>query len=496
MHIVLITPEAAPFSRTGALGVFAGALPAELAGLGHQVRVISPFYQTARSIEPPPAKVASGTVPLGTETVEWTLFRSPLNPGGAEYYLIGNDFFFDRPGLYGDSRGDYSDNCSRFIFFCRAALAASQALGDAVDVFHAHEWQTGLVPAFLRCSLYSHPFFVDAASVFMVQHIAEQGLFWHWDWPLLNLPWKHYHWKQMEYHGKISFIKGGLVYADLLNTGSPTCARELQTPEYGAGLEGVLSERAADFRGILPGIDTPCWDPEHDPHLPAPYSPRDPAGKAKCKVELLKRLEWSNDARTPVAAFLDRLDTPSGADLLLETLETLVRRPLRLVIHADGTEKYRVPLQRLSGLHPQRLTVRFAQDDEMTHLILAGSDLLLRPGLREPNAARALQALRYGTPIVAHRSGSLADVVTDATPEALEAGNATGFLFQEFRGAALLAAVDAAVRLCSEDAKAWNSLRRQAMRLDGSWPRCARAYVELYQRARESARARGGRGMS
>jgi starch synthase len=495
MRIVLITPEAAPFSRTGALGVFAGALPPELAGLGHQVGVLSPFYRTARNIEPAPAKVASGTVPVGTETVEWTLYRSPLNPGGAEYCLIGNDYFFDRPGLYGDARGDYSDNCSRFIFFCRAALAAVQTLGARVDVFHTDDWQTGLVPAFLKCSLYSHPFFADSASVFTVHRITAQGLFWHWDWPLLNLPWKHYNWKEMEYHGKISFLKSGLVYADVLNTVSPTYARELQTPEHGAGLEGVLSERAADLHGIVQGLDALEWDPAADPRLPAAYSARDLSGKAKCKAALLKRLEWPNDAKTPVAAFLGAFNPPSGADLLLEALEPLLRRPVRLVVHGTGGEQYQSPLQRMSNLHPDRLAVRFGEDEDLTRLILAGGDLLLKPSLHEPCGVMQLKALRYGMLPLVRRTGGLADTVMDATPEALASGAATGFLFTEPSTAALLAALDGALKLCAEAPKTWQALRRQAMRQDWSWARCARGYVELYERARERAAGRAS-GMS
>jgi starch synthase len=406
------------------------------------------------------------------------------------WYLLQNEGYFDRDGLYGDARGDYHDNCSRFLFFSRATLEAIETLGDPVDLFHAHDWETGMVPAYLRCSLADRPFFSRAASVFTVHQINYLGQFWHWDWPLLNLPWKHFNWREMEFHGKICFLKAGLVYADLLTTVSPGYAREIQQPDGGSGLEGLLRERSADLEGIVTGIDTQAWDPTLDGKLPERFLVTDPAAKARNRGTLFRRCEWSEDQSRPIAALLGPLTERAGVVLVAQALDELVRREMRLVIVGTGDERCKTLFQRLRNLHPQRLSVFWTDDDELTRLALAGSDLFLRPGLDSPSDVMHLCAQRYGAIPVARRTGILSDTVVDGTPEALADGTASGFLFDEPTSGGLLAAIDRALGVRREQPQVWRALQVSAMRQDWSWGRCARAYIDVFERAREKATAR------
>jgi starch synthase len=490
MHIALISPELTPFARTGELADYARSLAEALGALGQRVSVFVPYHQSAHAFEADAPEVVSGTTLVGAESVPWRLRRSQQAAQNVNYYLVQNDGYFDREGLYGDARGDYHDNCSRFLFFSRATLDAIEKLGDPVDLFHAHDWETGLVPAYLRCSFSERPFFSRAASVFTVHQINFLGQFWHWDWPLLNLPWKHFNWREMEFHGKICFLKAGLVYADLLTTVSPSYAKEIQHPDGGSGLEGLLRERSADLEGIVTGIDTQSWDPALDGKLSERFSVTDVSAKSRNRKALFRRCEWDDDQGRPIAALLGPLTERAGVVLVAQALDELVRREMRLVIVGTGDERCKTLFQRLHNLHPQRLSVFWTDDEELTRLALAASDLFLRPGLDSPSDATHLCAQRYGAVPVAHRTGILADTLVDGVPETLADGTASGFLFDEPTSRGLLSAIDRALKVRREQPQTWRAVQVSAMRQDFSWGRCARAYIDVFERAREKASTR------
>lgn len=490
MHIALITPELTPYSRTGSLADYTRSLAESLGALGQRVSVFTPFHQSARTLCAEAPIVGTGSVKVGGDSIEWQLRSLPSASQSVRLYAIANDSYFDRASLYGDHRGDYHDNCSRFLFFARASLAAAETLGDQVDLYHAHDWQTGLLPAYLRCSLADRPFFQRAACVFTIHQMKYLGQFWHWDWPLLNLPWKHFNWREMEFHGKICYLKAGLVYADLLTTVSPSYAKQIQEAEAGSGLEGLLRERASDLHGIVAGIDTQQWDPGLDDTLPSRFSVADLSGKARCREELFQRCEWSGDEGRPVAALLSPLTEQAGVVLVAQALDELVRSELRLVIVGTGDDRCKTLFQRLRNLHPQRLSVFWTESNQLARLALAGSDLFLRPGLDAPSDVTHFCAQRYGAIPIAQRQGILADTIVDGTPESVADRTATGFLFDGTTAKDLLSAIDRAVDLHRRQPDAWRTIQTAAMQQDWSWARCGRAYLNVFEHARERSAAR------
>lgn len=359
-----------------------------------------------------------------------------------------------------------------------------------IEVFHANDWQSALVPVYLRLSFAAHPFFQDAASLMTIHNLSYQGLFWHWDWPLLNLPWKHFNWRELEFHGKMNLLKGSLIYSDVLTTVSPTYAREIQTPELGFGLEGVLGDRKEDLFGVVNGIDPLAWNPEKDAHLPASYSAASPGGKAQCRAALLKRFELTDDGQVPVLGMISRLIEQKGFDLVADAFEDLARRDVKIVVLGTGLEKYHKLLQQMRARFPQKVAVAFAFDNALAHLIEAGSDLFLMPSRFEPCGLSQLYALRYGAVPVVHNVGGLADTVVDATPQALKDGTATGFAFGQYNPRAMMDCIDRALKLYASDTKAWRELQLRGMRQDWSWAKSAQAYVALYERAKAKAAAR------
>ena len=482
MHIAYLSSEMVPYSKTGGLADVAGALPHAIAERGHTVSVFTPYYLETRKVEPNAPQVAAGVVPVGSDLLPWTCHRSE-HGGAARVYLLGNEPFFDRDGLYGTPHGDYPDSIGRFIFFCRAALAAAHALGEPVDVYHANDWQSALVPVYLRQSFAAHPFHSQSASLFTIHNQSYQGLFWHWDWPLLNLPWKHFNWKELEFYGKINLLKGGLLDADVLNTVSPSYAREIQTPEQGCGLEGVLAGRAADLFGVVNGVDYQLWSPARDALLPARFSAENLHGKAQCRTALLEHFKLPTDRKGPVIGIVSRLVEQKGFDLVLQVLEQLGRRNFQIVVLGTGAEKFTQPFLRMREIFPDQFGVALAYDNRLAHLIYAGSDLFLMPSKFEPCGLSQLYALACGTLPVVRKTGGLSDTVVDATPDSIRAGKATGFVFEDYTDKALWSALNRALSMYLEQPEIWRKTQRTAMRQDWSWARSAKEYTNLYERA-------------
>jgi starch synthase len=491
MHILLVASEAIPFAKTGGLADVAGTLPAELARLGHQVTLMLPAYRRALKAGLPVERIdLEYDIPIGAKMVRGGLLRSQLPGANVPVYLIEQDSYFDRDELYGTvAGGDYEDNCERFVFFSRAVLEAARLLRLQLDIVHTNDWQTGLIPAYLKVEYRGVPAFEHAASLLTIHNLAYQGQFWHWDMLLTGLDWKYFNWHQMEFFGKLNLLKTGLVFADALTTVSPRYAEEIQTPELGCGLDGVLQHRRDDLTGIINGVDYHVWSPAVDPVLAQNYDERNFAkGKAACKAALQNELGLAANPRVPLVGFVGRLAEQKGIDLISQVLpDWLQGSPVQWAFLGTGDVRYHNILQELAARAPGKLAVRLKYSDELAHRIEAGADIFLMPSRYEPCGLNQLYSLKYGTVPVVHATGGLANTVVQYSPEGLDAGTSTGFIFRDYRAGALSEALGQACDLY-ERPDTWSRLVANGMRQDWSWGRSAREYVGVYERALLRAR--------
>ena len=476
MRIVIGSAEVAPFAKTGGLADVAGTLPKHVGQLGHDVIVIMPLYRKVRQsgVKLQPTRL-SFEVPIANRVVTGKLWRSTLPGSDLPIYFVENNAYYDRDGLYGTGGGhdsDFADNSERFIFFTRAILEACEQLEFAPDVIHCNDWQTGLLPVYLKTIYRDRPHLRDTATVYTVHNLAYQGMFWHWDMKLTGLDWYLFNWRQLEYYGNLNFMKGGIVFADVINTVSKQYAQEIQTQEYGVGLNDVLKERSADLYGIVNGVDCTVWNPELDEHIAARYGPNDLTGKARCKADLQEKcgLPKSN---APLIGVVSRLDKQKGFDILGEAIEDIMKLELQMVLLGTGDPKYHTLFENMAERFPRKIAVKLAFNDPLAHQIEAGSDMFLMPSRYEPCGLNQLYSLKYGTVPVVRHTGGLADTIIDGT---------TGFSFEEYTPSALLAVIRRALKAYGEKAT-WGKLIRNCMKQDWSAERSAREYVELYERA-------------
>lgn len=490
MRILFIAAEVAPFARTGGLGDVVGALPKALAALGHDVRVAMPLYQTVRDGNFSLTELLTDVqVPLiiGNRTARvWQSTLPEQDPSAAQVpvYFIEDDQFFARPGLYGDDNGDYPDNAIRFTFFCRAVLALAARLDAFPQILHCHDWQTALIPAYVRLFPWLDTRLSTTVTVYTVHNLAYQGTFPAWVFPLTGLPPVLFQPDGVEFFGAMNLMKAGLLYADALTTVSPGYAEEICTPELGNGLDGVLRARRESLTGILNGADYTVWNPEHDARIAAHYDATNLTGKAECKKALLQTFNLPLDLQVPLIGMISRLVDQKGFDLLAAALERLLTLDLRFVILGSGYAPYEDFLVRLCALFPEKIGVRLGFDDALAHQIEAGSDCFLMPSRYEPCGLNQLYSLRYGTIPIVRATGGLKDTVEPFTPTT---GDGTGFVFQDASGEALLTAVTEALRVFG-DPQAWRQLVQNAMAQDFSWSRSAARYVDLYQRTLAATR--------
>jgi starch synthase len=462
--------------KTGGLGDVSGALPAALKSLGQDVRIILPAYRDAVR-RCGPHTIAS--LVFHPETHPIRLLEGRLPGTSIPLWLVDIPPLFDRPGnpYLGPDGRDWHDNALRFAMFARAvtAIALNQAgLDWHPDVVHCNDWQTGLIPALLSLNA------PRPAMVFTVHNLAYQGLFPPEQLQQLGLPTALWGMDGLEFYGQLSFMKGGLMYADMINTVSPTYADEIRTPAYGYRLDGLLRHRADRLTGILNGADYNEWDPACDGHLPHHYSRDDLRGKAADKAALQKELGLTRDPRLPLIGSVGRLAEQKGVDLLLAVLGNLLEQPVQVAILGSGDKAFEQALIELARHFPQRCHVRIGFSETLAHRIEAGADLFVMPSRYEPCGLNQIYSLRYGTVPVVRRTGGLADTVVDygAGPE-----TATGFVFDEATPAALAAALQRALDLYDKDPEAWQRLIRNGMAQDFSWQHSARAYLDLYQQA-------------
>jgi starch synthase len=486
LQILFATAEMNPLARTGGLGDVASALPKALRTLGVDVRVVMPLYQAVRRSGVALTPVLTDLpVPLPTAVARTNVWQADLAGQGqpsaqtVPVYCIEQDAYFDRPGLYGSDQRDYPDNAERFIFFCRAILALVEHLNWFPHLLHCHDWQTALLPAYVRFLEGLAPRLTTAATVFTIHNLAYQGIFPAAMFPATGLPLTLFHAAGVEYFGHMNFMKSGLLYADYLTTVSPTYAQEICTPEFGVGLDGVLGTRRHALIGILNGVDYDVWSPERDTALAACYSATDVRGKAVCKTALLHAYGFSENPGIPLLGMISRLVDQKGVDILIAALPALLAMDLRLVILGEGASHHQEALIRQAQAYPERLGVHLGFNDTLAHQIEAGCDAILMPSRYEPCGLNQLYSMRYGTIPIARATGGLKDTVC---PYQAETGEGIGFVFAEPTPEALLAAVREALSAFA-NRTAWHRLMHNAMAQDYSWEQSARRYVDLYQRA-------------
>lgn len=476
LNILMAASEAAPYAKTGGLADVVGALSKALVKHHATVSVILPLHRQIDQDQFPLKPTGrTVTVPLSDRFETGEIFSHEL--AGVQYYFIKHDRYFNRPGLYGTNEGDYPDNAARFVFFSRAVLESAKVLGLRPDILHCHDWHTGLVPVFLKAAYASEPSFQETATLFTIHNLGYQGIFWHYDWHLLNLPWDYFNHEALEFYGKINFMKGGLVFSDALSTVSPTYAKEIQTAEYGCRLEGILRKRRKDLFGILNGIDTEEWDPSRDPHIAAPYDAKTLQGKEKCKTALQNEVGLPAQKETPLLAVISRLSEQKGIDLIVAVFEKVMATGAQWVLLGNGDKEYEMKLEMLAKRYPNQAAVKIAYDHALAHRIEAGADLFLMPSKYEPCGLSQMMSLRYGTVPIVRATGGLEDTVTEFNPGTLK-GN--GFKFKAYTEIAFFRKIQNALSLFKEKKK-WRALMRNGMEGDYSWDASAEKYLKLYR---------------
>ena len=475
MRVVMLAPEVHPYAKTGGLADVLAALPAALNRIGVEVSVCLPAYRTAlRALGPLPV-ILRLHAPVSSRMEPAEILAVPDAP--VPTFLVRADRFFDRDGLYGVGGRDYDDNAERFAFFCRAALEWLRHASPAPDILHMHDWQTALVPAFLRATADLYPELAAVRTVQTVHNLAYQGRFPSEEWHLLNLDPRHFVPDGLEFYGDINYLKAGLLFADAITTVSPRYAEEIQTPSFGSGLDGVLRMRADRLRGILNGVDDAVWNPASDPFVPAHYDQGDLRGKARCKAALQADLGLAVSPEPALLAVVSRLAEQKGLELLGAVLPGLLKtRAVQFVALGSGDARYEKLLVGLAGQFPGRVGVRIGFDEPLAHRIEAGADVFLMPSRFEPCGLNQLYSLRYGTVPVVHATGGLDDTVVEF--DARE-GLGTGFKFTPYTEEAFLAALRRALDT-RRDAAAWQRLVTNGMSQDFSWQRAAREYARLY----------------
>ncbi|HEX7895328.1 MAG TPA: glycogen synthase, partial [Terriglobales bacterium] len=425
MHIAFVASECVPFSKTGGLADVVGALPRALAAAGHQISVFTPRYRQTR-IREEHTVVQSITIPFDDRYRFCSVVEGPGYPG-VRFFFVDYPPFFDRDGLYGTASGDFPDNAERFALFCRAALEASKILG-VPDIFHCHDWQSALVPVLLKTQYSEDPAFRNAGTVFTIHNMGYQGLFPPEILPLLTLPWDLFTITKMEFFGNVNFLKGALAYSDFVTTVSRRYSQEIQTTEFGFGLDGVLKERAATVTGILNGVDYDEWNPESDKCIAAHYNAEDLTGKQDCKRDLLRTFGLPEaDMQIPLVGIVSRFAAQKGFDLIGQIIDRLALEDIHFAVLGNGDRLYEEMFMRLTRRVPEKMGVRIAYDDHIAHKIVAGSDMFLMPSRYEPCGLSQIYSLRYGTVPVVRATGGLDDTIDPWDPRTKKG---TGFKFQ------------------------------------------------------------------
>jgi starch synthase len=478
VRVLFVASEGLPFSKTGGLADVVEALPKALVAQGHEVAVVLPRYRGTKTTG---VVLPSVTIPLGLR-LHFPSIADGSSIGGVRYFFVDEPAYFDRDGLYGTTAGDYPDNAERYTEFCRAAIEIAKHVWRA-DVIHCHDWQTGLLPLFLRTSYGDDPLVKDLPVVFTIHNIGYHGSFGRDVLERAGIPSILFNPGALEFYGNVNFLKAGLLYSDYLTTVSKKYAEEIQTPEFGYGLEGVVQSRHDRLVGILNGVDYAAWSPDKDKFIAAKFSAKDLSGKLICKQDLLEAFGLPAEHRSrPLICIGSRFADQKGFDLIAERAHELMREDLLLAVLGTGDRRYEDLFRSLAVAYPGRVGVKFAYDNAIAHKIEAGADMFLMPSRYEPCGLNQIYSLKYGTVPIVRATGGLDDTIETFD---LEHGTGTGFKFTEYSGAALLYAVRQALHHFSDE-RIWKRIQLNGMAKDFSWKGPAGEYARLYEAARAS----------
>ncbi len=477
MKILFVASEGLPFSKTGGLADVVEALPKALVAAGHEVAVVLPRYRGSKSST---VIMPSLTVPMG-ERLRFPAIADGTLVAGVHYFFVDDPEYFDRPQLYGEKGQDYPDNAERFAEFCRCAIETAKHIWRP-DVIHCHDWQTALVPVLIRSQYTDDPLLRGIPVILTIHNMGYLGLFPRAVLAQIGVPGSLFHMEGLEFFGDVSFLKGGLIFSDYLTTVSRKYAQEIQTTEYGCGLDGVVRDRGANLRGILNGADYSQWSPETDTFIAANYSKKNLAPKRICKKDLLEqfRLPGENMSR-PLVGIVSRFADQKGFDLIAEKAGEILKENIALVALGNGEAKYEQIFRDLAAAHPQRVAVKIAYDNAIAHKIEAGADIFLMPSRYEPCGLNQIYSLRYGTVPVVRATGGLDDTIEQFD---VGHGTGTGFKFGPYTGEALASCLRQAIDMYSHD-KIWQRIQLNGMAKDFSWKASAGEYLKLYEMARK-----------
>ena len=477
MRILFVASEGLPFSKTGGLADVVEALPKALVAQGHDVAVVLPRY---RNTQIKNIVIKSLTVPMGT-TLRFPAIADGARPGGVQYFFVDDPEYFDREQLYGVGGRDYPDNAERFAEFAHAAIELAKQLW-LPDVIHCHDWQSALVPVLLRTLYVADPQLSGIPVIFTIHNMGYHGLFARDVLARIGLPDSLFRMEALEFFGQVNYLKGGLVFSDYLTTVSRKYAEEIQTSEYGHGLDGVVRMRASHLVGILNGVDYSVWNPEVDSLIAARYSARDLSGKQVCKRDLLAQFQLPEEnLERPLVGIVSRFADQKGFDLMARVADVLMQEDVAIVALGAGEAKHERMFRELSRQFPERLAVKVAYDNALAHKVEAGADIFLMPSRYEPCGLNQIYSLRYGTVPVVRATGGLDDTIEPFDPVS---GRGTGFKFSEYAAPALLEALQEALAAYA-DKTAWRRLQVNGMAKDFSWNASALEYARLYDGARK-----------
>jgi len=474
MKIVFVASESVPYSKTGGLADVVGALPKAVASLGYEVEVFIPRYKMTK----PGALLTdagSVTAPL-SGGFKFASIQIASSSDGVRTYLMDCPELFDRDQLYMANGKDYPDNAQRFAAFSMAALEFIKRSSKSPAVIHCHDWQSALVPVYLRSLYAEDPFYKNTSVLFTIHNIGYQGLFPPEIMAEISIDQRLFRIEGLEYYGKVNLLKGGIVFSDYVSTVSQKYAQEIQTEEYGHGLEGVLRSRADHLMGILNGVDYEDWNPATDKLIPANYNPEEMKAKDICKKLLLQKLGVQNpDLDRPVLGIVSRFVRQKGFDLIAQVADELMREDLYIAALGTGEPEYEGLFRTLSEKYPGKFLAKVAYDNSLAHQIEAGADMFLMPSRYEPCGLNQIYSMKYGTVPVVRATGGLDDTV-----QPFDGEKGTGFRFRQYSPVALLACLQRAIATF-RDRDAWSKLQQNCMHEDFSWTQSARKYASLYE---------------
>jgi len=469
MKILFVSPEVVPFAKTGGLADVAGSLPKAIKEIGHDIRIIMPLYGKIRN---PKSEIRI----FG----EVSVHEGKIPDSQVPVYFVGNEKYFgSREELYQVKGVDYPDNLERFSLFCQAAVQFLKELDWRPDIVHCNDWQSALVIAYLRVLYRDDPFFKRTATVYSIHNMGYLGMFPKEKLPLTGLGWEQFKPEALEFWSNIALTKAGFVYADIINTVSETYAREIQTAEFGYGLDGLLRSRTKEVYGVVNGLDYDVWNPATDANIPKRYSVATLSLKVQNKLELQRQNNLPQKKETPLIGMITRLADQKGFDILAGAIEDVMREHCQLVILGTGDTKYHEMLQKLKQKYPDHIGVNLKFDAILAELIYAGSDMFLMPSRYEPCGLGQLISFKYGTIPIVRKTGGLADTVNDFHPKT---GEGEGFVFEEYSSKALLDAIKRAIETYHKKTL-WKPLQEKVMELDYSWDASAKKYISLYMKA-------------